>query len=296
MGLADILICLDPSDAAEVRLGLAAAIAREHHARLSAVYVLDDGIGAVPYDGLGIAAPAGAAGIVQGSLVAGIPAPGVPPAAPSGAAAPADIIEQRFRAAIPERGSAGDWHLFDSGEGEGFLALARCFDLVVGGQVSPDYPAAAGFRPADVVLGSGRPLLLVPYAGEFPQVGRRVLVAWDGTREAARALHDALPLIGKAEAVTVITVRARESEFARERPSLERIVRHLEHYGLAARAEEAPQGELPVADVLLSRAADLGADLIIAGGYHHSQLREALLGGVSRDLLDHMTVPVLMSH
>jgi nucleotide-binding universal stress UspA family protein len=296
MALADILVCVDPTNAGEARLRLAVAIGREHRARLSAAYLMANEIGGGPYDGLGIAAPTGVAGIVEGSLVAGIPAPEVPPAAPSGAAGLADIVEQRFRFAIPASGNAGDWHLFESGEVEDFLALARSFDLIVGGQVSPDYPVAAGFRPADIVLGAGRPLLLVPYAGEFTQVGRRVLVAWDGTREAARALHDALPLIGKAEAVTVITVRARESGFERDRPSLERIVRHLEHHGLPVRAEEAPQGDLPIADVLLSRAADLGADLIVAGGYHHSQLREALLGGVSRDLLDHMTVPVLMSH
>jgi nucleotide-binding universal stress UspA family protein len=137
---------------------------------------------------------------------------------------------------------------------------------------------------------------VTPYARNFVALGRRVLVAWDATREATRALHDALPLLDKAEAVTVMTVRAREANFERDRPGLDRIVRHLERHRIAAHAEEALQGDLPVSDVLLSRAADLDADMIVAGAYHHSQFREALLGGVSRELLEHMTVPVLMSH
>ena len=79
-------------------------------------------------------------------------------------------------------------------------------------------------------------------------------------------------------------------------PGLDRIVRHLERHGITVRAEQILQRDLPVSDVLLSRAADLDADLTIAGAYHHSQFREALLGGVSRELLEHMTAPVLMSH
>ena len=121
---------------------------------------------------------------------------------------------------------------------------------------------------------------------------------WPGTarREAVRALHDALPLIAKAEAVTVLTVRSREASFERDAPALHRVVRHLGRHGIPAQHEEALRGDLPVAEVLLSRAADLDADLIVAGAYHHSQFREALVGGVSRELLDHTTVPLLMSH
>ena len=137
---------------------------------------------------------------------------------------------------------------------------------------------------------------MVPYAGTFDTVGRRVLVAWDGTREAARAANDALPLLENAEAVTVMFVGARETALAEHRPSIERMVHHLQRHGIPARTEETLQGDLRISDVLLSRAADLAVDLLVAGAYHHSQLREALVGGVSRELLDHMTVPVLMSH
>ncbi len=300
MALHDILVCLDPSDAGERRLGLAAAIAREHRAHLSAAYVLSQEIaGAAPYGGLGVAAPAGAAGVAEGGLFAGIPAPGIPPAPNPDTvrgAALADIIEQRYREAVRPHGIEGDWHLFGAGEAADLLALVKTTDLVVYGQASRDYRVPSGFRPEDIVTACGRPVLVVPYAGTVEMIGRRVLIAWDATREATRALHDALPLLGKAEAVAVVTVRAREASFERDPPGLDRIVRHLERHGITARAEQILQGDLPVSDVLLSRAADLDADLIVAGAYHHSQFREALLGGVSRELLEHMTAPVLMSH
>ncbi len=151
-------------------------------------------------------------------------------------------------------------------------------------------------RPDHVVTAAGRPVLVVPYAGTFARVGIRVLVAWDGTREANRALHDALPLIGDAEAVTVIYVGTREADLDRARTRLEGVVQHLQRHGVMAHPEESPRNGISISDALLSRAADLGADMIVAGAYHHSHLRETLLGGVSRDLLDHITVPVLMSH
>jgi nucleotide-binding universal stress UspA family protein len=300
MKLGDILVCLDPTDAGEHRLHLAASLARAHQAHLSAAYVLTENTaGAAPYGDLGVAAPAGVAGVAEGSLVAGIPAPGIPPAPnrdTTRGAELADIVEQRYREAVRQHAVAGDWHLFSPGEAAELVALAKTIDLVVYGQASRDYRLPSGFRPEDIVVACGRPMLVTPYAGNFAAIGRRVLVAWDATREATRALHDALPLLDKAEAVTVITVRVREADFDRDRPGLDRVVRHLERHGIAAHAEEALQGDLPVSDVLLSRAADLDADMIVAGAYHHSQFREALLGGVSRELLEHMTVPVLMSH
>src|SRR5829696_2402952 len=303
MDLKDILVCLDPTDAGDARLRLAAALAREHHAHVTAAYIRSEqipgaGVYAGAYDGIGMHAPAEAAGVAPGSLVGGIPAPGTPPA-PEGdatrAMALAEIIEQRFREAAQPDALQADWQVFGAGEARDLVELARTVDLIVFGQESDDYRLPTGFGIDDLLVDSGRPMLVVPYAGQFSPVGGHALVAWDGTREAARALHDALPLLGKAEAATVVSVLAGEPD-ARSIALLDRAVRHLQHHGIPARGEEAPRGDLSIGDVLLSRAADLGADLIVAGGYHHSQLREALLGGVSRELLDHMTVPVLMSH
>ena len=86
-------------------------------------------------------------------------------------------------------------------------------------------------------------MLVVPYAGQFAALGRRVLVAWDGTREAARAVHDAMPLLGRAEPVTVMTVRAREADFERDRSGLNACVMNYQRHGIPARAEEAMRGD-----------------------------------------------------
>jgi len=158
MALRDILVCLDPTDAGEHRLRLAAAIAREHQAHLSAAYVMTEEIaGAAPYGDLGIAAPAGAAGLAEGSLVAGMPAPQIPPAPNADTtrgAALADIIEQRYRETVRPNDIDGDWHLFGSGEAADLVTLVKTVDLVVYGRLPRAERVPAGghhhrLRPAD---------------------------------------------------------------------------------------------------------------------------------------------------
>jgi nucleotide-binding universal stress UspA family protein len=210
----------------------------------------------------------------------------------------AETVEQRFRGELRLAGIEGEWHLVPDGDSASLIELAKSVDVTITGQRPPNRRSdgAARFRPEDLVVAAGRPVLVVPYAGTFETVGKRVLVAWDGTREANRALHDALPLMTEAEAVTVMFVGAQEKELEQSRPALGRIVGHLQRHEIKAASEETLRGSLAISDLLLSRAADLAVDLIVTGGYHHSQLREALIGGVSRELLEHMTVPVLMSH
>jgi nucleotide-binding universal stress UspA family protein len=300
MPLKDIVVCLDPTDAGEARLRLAAALACGCGAHLSAAYIAPQAIPGAPASReLPTIPPSGAAWMPQAGLAVERSVPGVAP----GIAADvtrgpelADIIEARFREEMRPHALEGDWHMFGAGEGEDLLAILRNADLVVYGQAASDWRLPTGFRPEDVIVGCGRPVLVVPYAGAFATVGGRVLVAWDGTREASRALHDALPLMARGEAVMVMTVVRREAAPDEDRASLDRVIRHLQRHGIAARTEETVRGDVPIADLLLSRAADLGADLLVAGAYHHSQFREALIGGVSRDLLDHMTLPVLMAH
>ena len=303
MSLKDILVCLDPTDSGEARLRLAAGLASEHRAHLSAAYLLPEqiaGAGAAEYEGLGFRAPIEVATIAGGSLVAGIPAPDAPPAARGDYARRfelTDLIEQRFREMLQLDGVAGgDWQLFGAGDSEDLVAAACAADLVIYPQASAEYRLPVGFAAENLVVAAGRPVLVVPYAGAFAALGRRPLIAWDGSREAARAAHDALPLLHKAELATLLTVAEREADFERDRPGRERMMKNYERHGIPARVEEVIRGDLAIADLLLSRAADRDADLIVAGAYHHSQLREALLGGVTRDLLDHMTVPVLLSH
>jgi len=300
MPLKDILVCLDPTDSGEARLRLAAGLASEHHAHLSAAYLLPEQIAGAGNDGLGLHAPTRAAIVAGGSLVAGIPVPDVPPAEQGDYARRlelTDMIQQRFRETLQLDGiSGGDWELFDAGGSQDLLATMRAADLVIYPQGTAEYRLPTDFAPQDIVVAAGRPVLVVPYAGELARLGRRVLVAWDGSREAARAAHDALPLLHKAELVTLLTVSEREDDFERSRPGLDRMLRNYERHGIRVRTEETVRGDLAIADVLLSLAGDRDADLIVAGAYHHSQLRESLFGGVTHDLLDRMTVPVLMSH
>ncbi|MGD9615342.1 MAG: universal stress protein [Alphaproteobacteria bacterium] len=303
MSLKDILVCLDPTKAGGARLRLAAGLASEQHAHLSAAYILPEqitGPGIAGYDGLGFHAPNESAAVAEGSLVAGVPAPAAPPAVRGDYARRielTDATQQRFRETLQLDGiSGGDWQLFGEGESENLLAVMRTADLAIYPQDTAEYRLPPGFAPEDLVVAAGRPLLVVPPGRDFAAVGRRVLVAWDGSREAARATHDALPLLRKAELVAMLTVSEREADFEHDRPGLERILRNYERHGIAVRAEEVLSDGYAVSDVLLSRAGDLGADLIVAGAYHHSQLRESLFGGVTHDLLERMPVPVLLSH
>ncbi|HYZ41170.1 MAG TPA: universal stress protein [Stellaceae bacterium] len=289
MPLKDLLVCTDPSANGDGRLKLAFNLARAHQAHLTGAVVLPE--------------PQTAAARAPGfGSPAGMAAYSTDGATPGGAvdevlheADLADRIEQRFKEELRINGIDGEWHLLTADDTDTLIELAKTADLTILGQVSREN-RPNGFRPQDVVTAIARPILVVPYAGNFETVGKHPLVAWDGTREAVRAVNDALPLLAGAEAVTVIFVGAQEASLERQRLSLDRVVRHLQLHGISATAEQTLQGGLAVSDVLLSRAMDLGADLIVAGAYHHSQLREALIGGVSRELLEHMTVPVLMSH
>jgi nucleotide-binding universal stress UspA family protein len=183
--------------------------------------------------------------------------------------------------------------------GEAVARRARAVDLAVLGQVDPDHklPPPARHLIEDVLMNAGRPLLLIPFAGRFDTIGTNVLVGWNGSREAARATHDALPLIQPAATVTVLTVeRGKPGEEPEEMPGAD-LVEHLARHGLAVTAARtAKDSSITDADALLSYASDIGADLLVVGGYGHSRARELILGGVSRELLQHMTVPLLMSH
>lgn len=173
-------------------------------------------------------------------------------------------------------------------------AAARCADLVVAGQPDPDSPlqrTAAG----DLLLSAGRPVLFVPYAGRFPTVGRRVLVAWNDSRESARAVADALPFLRRAQSVHVVRFETGRAG-APAGGTASDIALHLARHGVKVQLAAERIADIEVGEQMLSRAADLEADLIVMGAYGHSRVRESVLGGATRTLLDAMTVPTLMSH
>jgi len=180
------------------------------------------------------------------------------------------------------------------------VAHGRNSDLVVLGQRGRSGEASdsdfADELIATTLMSVGRPLLVVPYIGAARTLGKRILIAWNGSREAARAVGDAMPLLERAERVDVIADPGTNDGEVAHTLSNQRVVQWLADHGCDARIEPVPRDAIDVGDILLSRAADYGTDLIVMGGYGHSRLRELVLGGATRTLLGAMTVPVLMSH
>jgi nucleotide-binding universal stress UspA family protein len=183
---------------------------------------------------------------------------------------------------------------------EAAVAHGRCADLIVVGQ--PDLANAgwslAARLVAAVLLESGRPTLVVPHVGAPATIGTHILVAWDGGREATRALADAMPLLVRAKQVTVACLDPGASARGADTAARERLAAYLLRHGVSARIEHdnLGEGDVAVGDWLLSRVADLGGDLIVMGGYGQPRWREQVLGGATRALLSTMTVPVLMAH
>ena len=182
--------------------------------------------------------------------------------------------------------------------GEVATLHARYADLAIVGQVDPESAelGSTGDLPERVVLGAGRPVLVVPYAGTFKTVGQRVLVAWNAGREATRAVNDALPLLEGASKVTVLAVNPRGGLHGHGEVPGADIALHLARHGVRAEASALKSDDVAIGALLLSQAADLDADLIVMGAYGHSRLRELVLGGATREILRSMTVPVLLSH
>jgi nucleotide-binding universal stress UspA family protein len=183
-------------------------------------------------------------------------------------------------------------------EANGGLGLrGRYSDLVVIGQTNRSEPSPSIMSdfPEFMVMNSGRPVLIIPHTGEFEQVGRRVLVAWDGSREAARAVSDAIPILAKSEIVQIIVVNPGEKRDSHgEEPGAD-LALFLSRHGI--KVEIATRFSVHDAGAeLLKAASELGMDLIVMGGYGHSRLREMLMGGVTRTILEKMNLPVFMSH
>lgn len=175
---------------------------------------------------------------------------------------------------------------------------ARYADLLVVGQNDPDErgTGVAPTFPEMVVLSCARPVLVVPYyADSFPKLGSRVMVAWNGSREATRVVTDALPLLQRAQQVTILAVNPGASGSHGEIPGAD-LALYLARHGVKAEAAQTFATDIKIGDALLARASDLDIDLIVMGGYGHSRVREIVLGGVTQTLLSHMTAPVLMSH
>jgi len=172
---------------------------------------------------------------------------------------------------------------------------ARYADLVVLGQPhAADSSGVGGGFAEQVVLGAGRPVLMVPYAGSFATIGKRILVAWNASRESTRAVTDAIPFLRQAEEVQVIVINPKSGDHG-AMPGND-IGLYLSRHGVRVEVRTDYAADIDVGSELLSRAADFGADLVVMGAYGHSRLKELIMGGATRTTIDSMTVPALLSH
>lgn len=204
-----------------------------------------------------------------------------------------------FDHAVAAAGNAAksEWRAVDGDPIDALVLHGRYADLVVAGQSdAEDARNDIADLPGAVALELGRPVLAVPHSGRFERIGEHVLVAWNASREATRAVNDAMPLLVKAKKVTVLAVNPRGGFYGHGSQPGADIALHLARHGVKTEAAQLSSDDLDPGDVLLSRAADLGADLIVMGAYGRSRLREMVLGGVTRHMMQHMTVPVLLSH
>ncbi len=172
--------------------------------------------------------------------------------------------------------------------------IGRRFDLVILGQAQGENESAEQAVDEGVLFAAGRPVIFVPYIQRGPLKLDHIMICWDGSRTAARAIADAMPFLKKAKRVEVVIV-AGEKPKSDELPGAD-LGQHLARHGLNVEVKRITSPGIDVASAILSYAADSSADMIVMGGYGHSRFREFILGGATRGLLDSMTVPVLMSH
>ncbi len=204
--------------------------------------------------------------------------------------------KQRFESSVKRAGLLAEWRQVVGNPVDQLILNARYTDLAVVGQPDNEMPDYIDLAYADkVALESGRPVLVVPSIGVRHTALDRILIAWNGSREAVRAINDALPILKRAKQVFVETIDPAQTGQEGHIPGAD-ICQHLSRHGVVAEAESIQSAELAVGDVLLSRAADKSVDLIVMGAYGRSRFREIVLGGATRHLLEHMTVPVLFSH
>jgi nucleotide-binding universal stress UspA family protein len=234
--------------------------------------------------------------VVPPSVMGGIPAEVIDAqwAASEGAA---NAAIAAFEAAADRAGIAAERRKLTAsigGAGDLFGRLARRFDLAVTAQAEPKGSAAQGLIIEGALFGAGRPVVVVPYIQKSGLELDRVMICWDGSRPAARAIADAMPFLARAGTVDVVIV-ASGREDSDEIPGVD-MGEHLARHGLKIEVKRIVSTDVDVPNTILSHAADSSADFIVMGGFSHSRLREFVLGGATRGILAAMTVPTLLSH
>jgi nucleotide-binding universal stress UspA family protein len=210
-----------------------------------------------------------------------------------------DSALSEFNLALDRSGLKGDTRVQDcSGHSvaEVVSQFLRRHDMALIGQ-SPSRSHRFGGHelPDDVVMQSGRPVLVVPYIETKP-AGKHIMIGWDGSREAARAVNDAMPLLQMAQKVTLLMVNPIPSVISQSAKPGAGIIQHLAAHGIDAQVNTEVSGDMSRDNIILSRVSDLDVDLLVLGAYSTPRYQEIIFGGVTRHLMNEMTVPILFSH
>jgi nucleotide-binding universal stress UspA family protein len=273
----DIVVNLSLGDNGGVVANYAVSVAEAFNAHLAGVAFVFDPI--IPVSGTGY-----------------VPAEVIDTQVADNQSASKDAID-RFSAAASRAGVSAEpvaLNASAAGSGDKFGRMARRFDLAIVGQCDPEANSIEEIIAENTLFESGRPMIVVPYIQKGPLKLDLIMVCWDGSRPAARAIADAMPFLEKAKRVEVVIV----SNDSGKKDEIEGadMGQHLARHGLNVEIKRIDSAGIDVADALLSHAADSGADFIVMGGYGHSRLREFILGGVTQSMLRSLTVPALLSH
>ncbi len=278
MALKDITVHMDNAEDAQARAKAALSLAIAHGAHLTGVYAIPSPV-----------IPTYAEVHVN---------PEILDAQKQAAADAAEEARVAFAKAAP--GNAGvsvEWRASPGDAGRLLGMHGRYADLLVVGQSDPDRGLFQGDRdmPDRLILTAGRPVMVLPHRYNGDLACKRILIAWDGGALAARAVHDSLALLEKADEVRVMVVNPDLNDGPKHDPGAD-IATHLARHGVKVEADHVTSGEVDPGNMLLSRAADMQADLMVMGAYGHARWSELLLGGVTNRVLSNQTLPVLMSH
>jgi nucleotide-binding universal stress UspA family protein len=270
MAIEDILVHMDNSPHCAARLDVAIRLAQRHGANLTGLYAVSHAYYQPRHGAFEIST---------------------------------ENIHKLFDAKVADTGINAQWNCVDwSVIGVNISEIinhhAHYTDLVVLGQAMPgaDETSIPADLPERVVAGAGRPVLIVPYAGAFKTIGERILVAWKAGRESTRAVNDALPFLKQAQRVNLLAANSSDDYGDDSEILCANISAHMARHGIKAVAEQVHTAHLSIGDALLNRVCEEGFDLLVMGAYARTPQGTLVIGAVARHLLDHMTVPVLMSH
>ena len=278
MGLNDIVVYVDSSEATKARVGFAVALAKEHGAHLIGIAFAPTAL--LPLYG----ADVGFADMSE--VMASVKTQG------------ANAL-RAFEARAKADGVSAEAELMQGMSEEfphDFAHAARHVDLAILGQPRDGDPLIGQYALVERCLfASGRPVIIVPALTDKPSLEGTIVAAWDGSAEAARAINDALTFLKPASRV-VLVVGVMSGQDDEQAPQTDDMMAHLKRHGVTAEAMRVKAGEGDIGRLLLSTAKSLDADLMVMGAFHHSRWREFILGGVTLTVLEEATIPLFMAH